>query len=148
MLAICCILISSKYNEMEEHVPRLHVIEDITQQTLSKETLLNFELWALKKMGWKLNARTAVVFLGAYATIGLCNADDVSPYYLSSSSLDMAITKEVYSLSSLSLLEPKLKHFRASDLAGCIVYVVRKKYEVIIIVTIIIVYYYYYCYYY
>ena len=130
MLAICCILIAAKYNEMEEHVPRLHTIEDITQQTLSKETLLNFELWALKKMGWKLNARTSVVFLGAYAQIGLCNDDDVSPLYATAMSLDAALTKEVYSLASTTMLEPRLKHFRASDIAGAIIYVARKKFEV------------------
>jgi len=130
MLAICCILIAAKYNEMEEHVPRLHTIEDITQQTLSKETLLNFELWALKKMGWKLNARTSVVFLGAYAQIGLCNDDDVSPLYSTTMALDAALAKEVFSLASKTLLEPRLKHLRASDIAGAIIFVVRKKFEV------------------
>ena len=55
MLAICCILISSKYNESEEDVPDLQTLEDITQQPIPNETVLNYELWALKKMGWKLN---------------------------------------------------------------------------------------------
>jgi len=55
MLAICCILIASKYNESEEHVPDLSTLEEITQQTIANETVLNYELWALKRMGWKLN---------------------------------------------------------------------------------------------
>jgi hypothetical protein len=55
MMAICCLIISSKYNEMEEHVPALPKLEEITQQTLSNECVLNYELWALKRMGWKLN---------------------------------------------------------------------------------------------
>jgi hypothetical protein len=57
MLAICCILISAKYNECEEHVPGLHRLEEITQQKISNESVLNYELWALKRIGWKLNGK-------------------------------------------------------------------------------------------
>jgi len=76
MLAICCILVASKYNESEEHVPDLRTLEDISQQNLSKETILNYELWALKRMGWKLNARVPVVFLVSYMQLGICFDDD------------------------------------------------------------------------
>jgi hypothetical protein len=55
MLAICCLLISSKYNETEENVPGLRRLEEITQQSIANSTILNYELWALKRMGWKLN---------------------------------------------------------------------------------------------
>lgn len=58
MMAICCLIISSKYNECEEHVPPLHKLEEITQQAMSNECVLNYELWALKRMGWKLNGTT------------------------------------------------------------------------------------------
>jgi len=47
MLAICCILIASKYNECEDHVPDLSTLEEITQQSIPNETVLNYELWAL-----------------------------------------------------------------------------------------------------
>lgn len=58
MMAICCIIISSKYHECEEHVPPLHRLEEITQQILTNECILAYELWALKKMGWKLNGES------------------------------------------------------------------------------------------
>lgn len=57
MLAICCLLISAKYNECEEHVPTLKSLEEITQQKISNECVLNYELWSLKRMGWKLNGK-------------------------------------------------------------------------------------------
>lgn len=57
MLAICCLLISAKYNECEEHVPSLKSLEEITQQKISNECVLNYELWSLKRMGWKLNGK-------------------------------------------------------------------------------------------
>ena len=58
MLAISCILLSSKYNENEEHVPDLATLEEITQQSISNEIILNYELWILKKLGWKLSGKS------------------------------------------------------------------------------------------
>ena len=54
-LAMCCILISSKYNECEENVPTLDNLEQITQQHIPNETILNYEIWVLTKLSWKLN---------------------------------------------------------------------------------------------
>ena len=55
LLAVCCIIIAAKFNESEEHVPDLYTLEEITKQRLPNETILNYELWILKKMGWRLN---------------------------------------------------------------------------------------------
>ncbi len=57
MMAICCIIISAKYNEREEDVPPLRKLEEITQQRIPNEVILNYELWALKRMSWKLNGK-------------------------------------------------------------------------------------------
>lgn len=62
MMAICCLLISSKYNEMEEHVPPLRKLEEITQQAIPNDIILNYELWALKRMSWKLNGKWMLLF--------------------------------------------------------------------------------------
>jgi len=61
MLAISCILLSSKYNESEEHVPDLATLEEITQQSISNEIILNYELWILKKLGWKLTGKYIII---------------------------------------------------------------------------------------
>jgi hypothetical protein len=84
MLAICCILIScnkthspkiltaliylnfysifllAKYNESEEDVPDLATLEEITQQQISNEAVLNYELWALQRIGWGLNGKLKI----------------------------------------------------------------------------------------
>lgn len=62
ILAIACIIIAAKYNEMEEHVPGLKRIEEITQQEIPNDTFLYYELWTLKKMGWKLNGKAFSIF--------------------------------------------------------------------------------------
>merc|ERR1712167_517026 len=63
MIAVSCILISSKFNESEEDVPILSSLEDITTQKISNDTIRNYELWALKKMRWLLAVRTPMHFI-------------------------------------------------------------------------------------
>lgn len=55
MFVVCCILISAKYNESEVDVPDLETLEYLIQLPIPKDTLLNYELWTLQKLGWKLN---------------------------------------------------------------------------------------------
>ncbi|RYH20692.1 hypothetical protein EON65_22755 [archaeon] len=62
MLAICCIVIASKFYECEEHVPPLRKLEEVAQQTITNEVILSYELWALKKMAWKLNGTLFIMW--------------------------------------------------------------------------------------
>ena len=52
MLAICCIIIASKYNECETHVPDLMTLEEITHQSIPNASLLSYELWTLKRISY------------------------------------------------------------------------------------------------
>lgn len=71
---------TAKYNESEEDLPDLQTLEDITEQSISNETVLNYELWALKKMGWKLNAHTPLAFIACYVVCGVANLTDTCRY--------------------------------------------------------------------
>ena len=106
MLAICCILIASKYNECEDHVPDLTTLEEITQQAISNETVLNYELWALKRMGWKLNGESPILACSVYLSVCLSVRDSILtplPPSLSSSHLPAARTPMAF-LSSYHVL--------------------------------------------
>jgi hypothetical protein len=46
--------VSAKYNENETLVPDLASLQNITQQVIPREELLNYEIWALQRMGWIL----------------------------------------------------------------------------------------------
>ena len=126
MLAICCIIISAKYNECEEHVPDVATLEEITQQNISNETVLNYELWALKRMGWKLNARTHMAFLSCYLASGVVFPTDRCLLFNSTSDLACAVGNEITSLANNAILEPNFKKFLASDIAIAIVACVRR----------------------
>lgn len=126
MLAICCIIISAKYNECEEHVPDVATLEEITQQNISNETILNYELWALKRMGWKLNARTPMAFLSCYLAYGVVFPTDQCPLYSNTSDLACAAANDINSLANSAILDPNFKKFLASEVAVAIVACVRR----------------------
>ena len=51
----------AKYNEMEEDLPDLNSFAGIIGQDVPYSVALEYELWVLKQMGWKLNGNTGVV---------------------------------------------------------------------------------------
>jgi hypothetical protein len=76
MVAICSITIAgeilnaespdlyvAKYNEMEEDVPDLYSFGAIIQQEIPRSVHLEYELWVLKQMGWKLNGASHSFFI-------------------------------------------------------------------------------------
>eukprot|EP01038_Epipyxis_sp_PR26KG_P007578 gene7578-10326_t len=133
MLAICCILISSKYNECEDHVPCIQKLEDITQQHISSESILNYELWALKKMGWRLNARTSIAFICSYCVVGITNSNDsfsISDTLLSCLELRKSFESQMITIATKCLLDIQFKPFQASILACAILFFVRRERKV------------------
>jgi hypothetical protein len=128
MLAICCILISAKYNESEEDVPDIATLQDITQQTITNDAVLSYELWALKRMGWKLSAWTPMAFLSAYLTSNISSAvdSDVTNSH-SKKEIDSLLNKQISTLTSMVTLDHSFKPIQASLLAASILYIARKK---------------------
>ena len=138
MLAICCILISSKYNECEEHVPDFATLEDITKQSISNETVLSYEFWALKRMQWKLNVRTPIAFLSAFRCRGLLFKGDIKVKGagdMSSETVDImskegkdleaVLFQTISALASLCILDIRFKRFKSSIIAAAIVKLAR-----------------------
>ncbi len=48
-------MLIAKYNECEEHVPAMPAFMDVIEQDIPAKVSLEYELWVLKQMGWKLN---------------------------------------------------------------------------------------------
>lgn len=133
MLAICCILIASKYNECEEHVPDFSTLEEITQLPIIKETVLSFELWALKKMAWQITTRTTISFLTCYLMsvegleyIGECLKPGADCFGKSRAELSLCLRKKIYSYSTKVLLDDQFKKYLCSDIAIAILLYTRK----------------------
>mmetsp|Transcript_4720 Transcript_4720/g.6477 ORF Transcript_4720/g.6477 Transcript_4720/m.6477 type:complete len:329 (-) Transcript_4720:566-1552(-) len=132
MLAICCLSISSKYNECEEHVPSLKSLEEITMQKISNECVLNYELWSLKRMGWKLNARTAVSFLSSYLVVGVVYPDDkqIQTGTKTVSITPASIQSGVFNLATKCILDSRFKGILASATASAILYYIRNSFGI------------------
>jgi len=132
MLAICCILIASKYNECEEHVPDFATLEAITQQPMRNETVLSFELWALKKMAWQITIRTPISFLTCYLmraegleSIGECLAPGAECFGKSRADLNVDLRKKAYSFATKILLDSRFKKYLCSDISIAILLYTR-----------------------
>lgn len=125
MLAICCILISSKYNESEEHVPDLATLEEITQQSISTEDVLNFELWTLQRLSWSLNARTSMAFLSCYLCTDLCYPSKKGENGTGSSDISSSMEQHFEALSSMCALDCSFKAIPCSMLAASILFYTR-----------------------
>jgi hypothetical protein len=98
-------------------------LEEITQQRIPNAALLNYELWALKKMSWKLNARTTAAFLTCYHELSLIRPYDSTTATVSSSTLLSA----ALTLATKTMLDVRFKPLQSSTVACAIVYYLRRK---------------------
>ena len=69
LVAICCLIVSAKYNECEEHVPSLRSFVNIINHPIPKEVELQYELWLLKQIGWRLNGNTPTYLRSDWLTV-------------------------------------------------------------------------------
>lgn len=129
MLAICCILISSKYNESESDVPDLATLEEITQQQISNDAVLNYELWALQRIGWTLSARTSTAFISSYLSAGvLFESDRIGGVSIEVHGVDKAaMEKNLTNLASMCALDESFKGVKCSLLAAAILFYARRQ---------------------
>ena len=85
------------------------------------------ELWALQRIGWKLNARTTIAFLSCYMSLGL---NKTSPEDCSSESdvgeIDFRIENEIKKFVEFVALEPRLKDTATSLLSSSIIFIARR----------------------
>jgi hypothetical protein len=146
MMAICCIVIASKYNECEEHVPPLKQLGEITQQQIENSILLEYELFALKRMAWKLNVRSSVAFLCSYVEMGLLTKEDIhlllhrqedasneqqgdensADNAMKVAMMIRAMRHKIQKLSTKVLLDARFKSIQCSAVAAAIMFYARR----------------------
>lgn len=125
MVAICCITVAAKYNEMEEDVPDLHSLGGIIEQDIPYNVALDYELWVLKQMGWKLNARTPLAFLSCYTCVGVVSPAEVAAG-VEFKEINSMVIKHASILANLCILDMQFKAYPASLVAAAILFLSRK----------------------
>jgi hypothetical protein len=131
MVAISCITVAAKYNEMEEDVPDLYTLGSIIEQDIPYKVALDYELWVLKQMGWKLNARTPLAFLSCYTCIGVVSPAEVEALALGGGGaefkeINTMVVKHASILANLCILDMKFKAYPASLVAAAILFLSRR----------------------
>ena len=128
MVAISCITVAAKYNEMEEDVPDLYTLGSIIDRDISYNAALDYEMWVLKQMGWKLNARTPLSFLSCYHCVGIFSSSEMAAFKDGAEfkELSAMIVKHASVLANLCILNIKFKAYPASLVSAAILYLSRK----------------------
>lgn len=134
MLAITCVVIAAKYGEREDDVPTLANLEEITQQPIKTSQILNYELWALKRLSWEMDAFTPHSFTTVFTQLGIVFRGDVFAEPSSQSdggeTILRHLIKTMGSLAIETAIEPRLKRLPASQLASALVYMARRQHGV------------------
>ena len=133
---------------MENDIPDLNSFAGIIEHDVPYSVALEYELWVLKQMGWKLNgniffvdaidaplmritfaARTPLAFLQCYCCLGVVfPSDTVEGNMRCGVDTIMTILQKQFSLlSTLCVLDQRFKAYPASLTASAILYVSRKK---------------------
>jgi len=66
LVAMACILIAAKMEELEDKVPRVHTLTSISGNVFSREQVLKMESWILNAFKWDVNIITPINFLEYY----------------------------------------------------------------------------------
>ncbi|XP_055502606.1 cyclin-J [Leucoraja erinacea] len=79
-VALSCLILASKFEEKEEHVPKLEQLNSLSCMTsmnlmLNKHTLLHLELLLLESFQWNLCLPTAAHFIDYYLSIAVHETD-------------------------------------------------------------------------
>jgi len=66
LVAMACILIAAKMEELEDKVPRVHTLTSLSGNIFSREQVLKMESWILNAFKWEVNIITPLNFLEYY----------------------------------------------------------------------------------
>jgi len=137
MFAITCVMLAAKYSECEEHVPELQSLEEITQQEISTQFILEYELEVLKLLSWELNAYTPLAFVTTFKCLGILFKGDVcvdpsmaKPDGQPHDNVQGALSVTLEVLATETLLDLRFKRYRAHEVAAALVYMGRRHHGV------------------
>lgn len=126
LLALCCLLISTKYEEAEERVPNVSELVCFGQKRYTVQQLVELEATVLDKLKWKITEYTPLHFLGYYINKGiLYNTDRREGQPLTLRVLK-CMQKYVYFFAELSLQEYSFQQYSSSQLAAAIILASRR----------------------
>lgn len=67
LVAVCCFIIASKYEEAEENVPSAGALSDFVNRVYAPEVIHQTEVLVLEKLDWCCTVVTPLSYLGQFA---------------------------------------------------------------------------------
>ncbi|KAL4659791.1 cyclin-J-like [Arapaima gigas] len=126
-IALCCLLLASKFEEKEDRVPKLEQLNALSfmrslNLVLTKQDLIRIELLLLETFGWNLCMPTAAHFIDYYLSISLQDGDLHNGWPLCSLPKTRAfMDKYTHYFLEVSLQDHTFLNFRPSQVAAACV---------------------------
>ena len=126
LVAIACILIAAKYEEVEEVVPTLSEMNRHTQWAFSAESIQHMEFEVLRKLDWCLGTFTPLHFASYYMSKGVLFEADTMHGRPLAQKVPKYMKRYVEFFADLCLQDYAFQRFSPSMMAAAIVMASRK----------------------
>ena len=126
LVAMVCIIVASKYEEVEERVPSPTEMTDYAQNVFSVDHLISMEVHILNKLKWELRAVTPLHFIGYYCTKGVLFDTDSMQEKPLVDKVPRYMKKYCDFFADLCLQEYTFQQYRPSILASSIILAARR----------------------
>lgn len=126
LLALCCLLISTKYEEAEERVPNVNELVQFGHLRYTVQQLVELEATVLATLKWRLTEYTPLHFLGYYINKGILYCSDRREGQPLTPRVLKCMQKYVYFFAELSLQEYSFQQYTSSQLAAAIIVASRR----------------------
>lgn len=126
LVALCCLLIATKYEEAEENVPSVRVLAEYTNNTYQPSMIHQMEIMVLTRLSWSLTVVTPLHFLGLYIEKGMIFTTDTMQGVPLIPKVPRYVKKYVEFFADLTLQEYAFQRYLPSKLAAAIVAASRR----------------------
>lgn len=126
LVAIACILIAAKYEEIEEDVPTLTDMNKHAQGVFSPRDIQQMEFEVLKKMNWCLGTFTPLHFADYYMSKGVLFEADTMQRRSLSGKVVRYVHRYIEFFAELCLQDYQFQRFSPSMMAAAIIMASRK----------------------
>ena len=126
LVAIACILIAAKYEEIEEVVPTLSDMNRHAQWAFSADAIQHMEFEVLRKLNWCLGTYTPLHFASYYMSKGVLFQEDTMQGRPLAQKVPKYMKRYIEFFADLCLQDYAFQRFSPSMMAGAIIIASRK----------------------
>jgi hypothetical protein len=130
LVAVCCLMIAAKCEEMETRVPTVWELSECTNGAYSADRIAETEVELLRLLDWRLTEFSALHFLGYFLHRGVLFSDDRVQGVPLFPKVDRYIRRHVDFFADFALQRYEFERFSSQAVAAAIIVVSRQALQV------------------